>query len=158
MRDLVRVPESHSLLQGDQALHADTVQATGHGAVLHAWVSVRGPQLAPGETTVLDRDLEPPLQSASHVLQAPHSDRTHWELQGVVLHVWDSCRLGHTLPPPLLGVTTARVRVDVPPPQVLEQEENSVQGPTTQSTGLPPSVEQAWVLHSSTDTRLLQMR
>jgi hypothetical protein len=51
-----------------------------------------------------------------------------------VLHGLDSVTSPHALPPVFGCVITIRLRVCVPPPQFLEQEDHSPQSPVTQST------------------------
>jgi hypothetical protein len=61
-----------------------------------------------------------------------------------VLHAWLSISAGQAMPPFAAGVVTVRVRVWVPPPQVAEQVDQSLQGLTAQST----AIGHAWVLHA----------
>ena len=54
--------------------------------------------------------------------------------QASTLHDSDSLRLGHSSPPPSLGVVTALVLFLVPPPQELLHMPHGIQPDTAQST------------------------
>jgi hypothetical protein len=152
VRVRVWVPPPQVSLQVDQSLQALTAQLTGttHAWVLQSWLSVRAGQAMPpfdaGVTTVRVRCWVPPPQvfeQTDQSLQALTAQSTGgghaWVLQACM-----SLRAGQAAPPLAAGVMTTRVRPWVPPPQVFEQTDQSVQGPTTQSTG----TTHAWVLQA----------
>lgn len=97
------------------------------------------PPLADSTITSRVRVLVPPphgLLQLDHAFHAPS-----WQLTGIghdcVLHDWDSSVGGQGAPMPLCGFITSRLRVFVPPPHLLEQSDQALQSPTTQSCLLP---------------------
>jgi hypothetical protein len=152
VRVRVCIPPPQAAEQADQSLQGLTAQSTGttHAWVLQSWLSVRAgqaiPPLAAGVTTVRVRCWVPPPQVFEQVVQALQALTTQSTGAGQawVLHGCITLSAGQAIPPLAAGVTTARVRAWVPPPQVLLQVDQSVHGPTTQSTG----TTHAWVLQS----------
>jgi hypothetical protein len=146
------VPPPQALLHMLQSLQLLTSQFTGiaHGWVLHARVSRRTGQAIPPFigccVTVRVRVCIPPPQVLLHALNSLQS--LTWQFTGIahgwVLHARVSRRTGQAIPPFIGCCVTVRVRVCIPPPQVLLHALNSLQSLTWQSTG----IAHGWVLHA----------
>lgn len=137
------LPDTHAL-HADQSL---TTQSTGspHSSVLHGWVSLRLPQLAPpfaaGVAIVRVRVWLPPphcTEQSSHALHALAAQSTGHSVSR------DSDSDGHAAPPPDAGTVTVRVRVWLVLPAV--HADHALQSLTSQFTGVTHvSVLQSWV-------------
>jgi hypothetical protein len=157
VRVWVWVPPPQDSLQVDQSLQALTAQSTltTQAWVLQSWLSLRAGQARPpfdaGVTTVRVRCWVPPphvFEQTDQSLQALTAQSTGgghaWLLHGCI-----SARAGQAAPPLEAGVMTARVRPWVPPPQLFEHIDQSLHGPTTQSTG----TTQGWALQDWVSVR-----
>ena len=111
----------------------------GQGSVLQVCSSVSAgqgwPPLEDGVTTVRMRVRVPPPQLTEQGLHSLHSMTTQSTGQGGVLQDSVSVSAGQELPPLEDGVTTVRMRVRMPSPQLTEQGLHSLHSLTTQSTG-----------------------
>ena len=78
VRDRVRVPPAHVLVQPPHSPHGATLQCTGQGPFSHLRVSLSSPHARPpfsaGWTTVRWRLCTPELHVTEHGRQLPHGD------------------------------------------------------------------------------------
>jgi hypothetical protein len=70
-----------------------------------------------------------------HEDQEEKAETTQSTGHAVPLHSWNSDVAGHALPPAAAAWMTLRVRWRSPAPQVVEQSDHTVNGPTSQSVG-----------------------
>ena len=93
--------------------------------------------------TVLFQGWVPPPHGWLQLAEGLQADSTQSTGQGWVLHGLTSALLvSHWLPPCWAGVSTVRIQVWVPPPQLTLHSPLALQADSTQSTGLS-----GWLYH-----------
>ena len=144
LRVRLRVPpEPHESEHELHSPHASGSQSTGHGCVLHGWLSVRAPQTLPpyagGWTTMRVWFLMPPPHVAEHVPYGNHFDTTQSTGHGCELHSTTCSLAGQAVPSCCASTWIVRERVLVPRPQVRSQFPQLCHCENEQSTGQAPA-------------------
>merc|ERR1719305_1939938 len=139
LRTRALIPPPHVLVHMVKVPHSDTVQSTGQAPSKHVRVAeVAGQFSWPSRRLIVTervRDCVPTPHFAEHGLQSDHGVIVHTRLQSHSLHCSASWKTSQGTPPWAGQVSTGRLRMRKPPPQVLVQVPNAPHAPSLQSTG-----------------------
>mmetsp|Transcript_19113 Transcript_19113/g.59108 ORF Transcript_19113/g.59108 Transcript_19113/m.59108 type:complete len:209 (-) Transcript_19113:266-892(-) len=140
LRLRVMVPPPHDLLHVVHMVQSLHLQSTGQPSLLQAFSSLAAsvqsvPPLAGSSALRRNRMVVPPPHVFEQLDQLSHS--VHVQFTGQPSTLQSSSSTGEPvqgLPPLAPAATTERLRTDLPPPQLLEQAGQALQGPHLQST------------------------